>query len=135
MNSSSELKEQCRLIIKKANRSLKAAKRNIEEGDYDFSSSRAYYAAFYSMQAVLLTINLTFSKHSAVISAFNRHFIKTGIFPKHFSKLITRLFRERQIGDYDFEILITEHEAIEDIQSAEIILKEISRYLNDNNLL
>jgi len=30
-----------------------------------------------------------------------------GIFPKDFSKRIARLFRERQIGDYEFDISIS----------------------------
>lgn len=88
-----------------SNRSINTAKRNLEEGDYDFASSRAYYAAFYAFQAILLSKNLSFSKHSGVISAFNQYFVKTMLFPKHFSKLISRLFRERQIGDYDKERL------------------------------
>lgn len=118
MKPTSTLKDQCRLIIQKANRSINTAKRNIEEGDYDFASSRAYYAAFYAIQAILLTKNLSFSKHSAVISAFNQYFVKTMLFPKHFSKLISRLFRERQIGDYDFDLSIDKKDAIEDIESA-----------------
>ena len=75
-------------MVKKARRSIAAANRHLQDGDHDFASSRAYYAAFYSMEAILLTIDLVFSKHSAVISAFNMHFLKTRIFPKEFSKLI-----------------------------------------------
>lgn len=119
MSQDQLLKDQLRTMISKARRSLAAAKRQIEDGDYDFASSRAYYAAFYAIEAVLLTKNLALSKHSAVISAFNRHFLKPAIFPKEFSKLITRLFRERQLGDYEFDLSIGEDEANEDVQSAE----------------
>ena len=108
MNEHKQLSDQLQLMIGKAFRSIAAAHRNIEEGDYDFASSRAYYAAFYAMEAVLLTKGLAYSKHAGVISAFNQHFIKTDIFPKEFSKLITRLFRERQTGDYDDFIEIVE---------------------------
>jgi uncharacterized protein (UPF0332 family) len=45
MNSNERLTEQLQLMIQKAFRSVKAAYRNIEEGDYDFASSRAYYKA------------------------------------------------------------------------------------------
>ncbi len=88
---------------------LQAIREQLGDHLYDFASSRAYYAAFYAMQAILLTKDLSFSKHSGVIAAFNRQFIKTGVFPKEFSKLISRLFRERQTGDYEFD-LITENE-------------------------
>lgn len=96
-----ELEAQLQLMIHKSARSITAAQSNLEEGNFDFASSRAYYAAFYAIQAALLTKNLSFSKHAGVIAAFNQHFVRTEVFPKEFSKLISRLFRERQIGDYD----------------------------------
>jgi len=129
MNSNERLTEQLQLMIQKAFRSVKAAYRNIEEGDYDFASSRAYYAAFYLMEAVLLTKNLSFSKHAGVISAFNQHFVKTGIFPKDFSKNISRLFRERETGDYDFVLSINEEDAREDARIAEKMVNMIVEYL------
>ena len=45
MSQDKLLKDQLRTMISKARRSLAAAKRQIEDGDYDFASSRAYYAA------------------------------------------------------------------------------------------
>jgi len=116
-------------MLQKALRSVVAAERHVEAGDYDFASSRAYYAAFYAMEAILLTRNLSFSKHSGVIAAFNQHFIKTGVFPKEFSKLVSRLFRERQIGDYDFDLSIEDGEARQDVQIAERVLQAITTYL------
>jgi uncharacterized protein (UPF0332 family) len=129
MNNDELLRDQLKTMIEKANRSVASAKRQIEDGDYDFASSRAYYAAFYAMEAILLTKHFVFSKHSAVISAFNQHFIKTSIFSKEFSKLITRLFRERQIGDYEFDLSIGEEEAKEDLKIAERITSAIINYL------
>lgn len=116
-------------MICKANRALAAARIHIKTGDYDFASSRAYYAAFYSMEAVLLTQGLVFSKHSGVMAGFARHFISTGIFPGDFSRRITRLFRERQIGDYEFDISISAAAAKEDVQHATIIVRAIATHL------
>jgi uncharacterized protein (UPF0332 family) len=124
------LKDQLQTIIKKAQRSLAAAKRQIKESDYDFASWRAYYAVFYAMEAVLLTKKLVFSKHGAVIGAFNQHFIRAGIFPREFSKLIIHLFRERQIGDYEFDLAaIGEDEAREDLWISQRIIECIITYL------
>ena len=81
------------------------------------------------MEAVLLTKNLSFSKHAGVISAFNQHFVKTGIFPKDFSKNISRLFRERETGDYDFVLSINEEDAREDARIAEKMVNMIVEYL------
>jgi uncharacterized protein (UPF0332 family) len=132
---SEELKKQIQSIIKKAKRSIKAAKRLIRDEDYDFASSRLYYAAFYAMEAVLLTKNLTSSKHTGIISQFNQFFVKEGIFPKNFSKIISRLFRERQVGDYGFYIDITEEEILEDVKSTENFLGKIKKYLKQEGFL
>ncbi|PKL18211.1 MAG: hypothetical protein CVV49_07085 [Spirochaetae bacterium HGW-Spirochaetae-5] len=106
--------EQIKLMIEKAERSLDAAKNLIDDGDYDFSSSRSYYSAFYSLQALLLTKNLVFSKHSGVIAGFSEHFIRNGVFPVQYAKYISRLFRERHIGDYDFISVISREDAEKD---------------------
>jgi uncharacterized protein (UPF0332 family) len=108
---------------------VSSAKQQLEAGDCDFASSRAYYAVFYVLEAVLLTKGLSFSKHSGVISAFNHHFVKTGIFPKEFSGWLTRLFRERQMADYEFDLSINAEEAQKDIESSQVILKAIQTYL------
>ena len=134
MIDQAELAIQLQLIIQKANRSIAAAHRHIQEGDYDFASSRAYYTVFYALQATLLTKNLSFSKHAGVISGFNQHFVKTAIFPKEFSKFISRLFRHRQTGDYEFDLSIDVEDARQDIQTAEKMLQSIEVYLKKEDL-
>lgn len=130
-----ELNEQIKAIIIKAQRSVKAAKGLIEDEDYDFASSRLYYAVYYAMEAILLTKNISSSKHSGVISQFNQFYIKEGVFPKNFSKIISRLFRERQQGDYGFYIDITEDEVLGDVKSVEFFLQEIKDYLEKEGFL
>ncbi len=133
--SNPELKKQLQVMIQKAARSLSVAQQNFDGGDYDFASSRAYYAAFYSMETLLLTKNLSYSKHSAVISAINQYFIKVGLLPGEFGKLINRLFRERQIGDYDYDTVITKDDAQKDIETANIIVEAIKAYLMKEKFL
>lgn len=129
------LQEQLDLIMRKARRSLEAAKRNFDAGDYDFASSRAYYAAFYAVEGVLVTKELSFSKHSAVISAFIQHFVKTGRFPKELGKLLARLFRHRQLGDYAFDLAISRDEAQRDLDAAREIIGAVETYLKQENML
>jgi uncharacterized protein (UPF0332 family) len=135
IENSETLKEQIKAIMKKAKRSIKAAKGLIEDEDYDFASSRLYYALFYAMEAVLLTGNISSSKHSGVIGQFNQFYIKEEIFPKNFSKIISRLFRERQEGDYGFYVDISEEEILKDVKSAELFLKKINKYLKEEDYL
>ena len=55
-------------LIKRALRYLKSAGILMEDGDFESSVSRTYYAMFYSAQAALLTKQLSFSSHKGVIS-------------------------------------------------------------------
>ncbi len=135
MSRNPELQKQIKIIINKAQRSLKAAKKLLNYKDYDFASSRAYYTAFYSIEALLLIENLTSSKHAGIISLFNQYYIKTDIFPKEFSKIISRLFRDRQIGDYEFEVLLSSVSTKNDIKDASKILNRVIDYLKENNFL
>ena len=90
-----------RELIEKAKRSLEAAKMLYKEGFYEFSVSRAYYAMFYCSEAVLLTKEMSFSRHSAVIAAFGKYFIKSGIFPEELHSFLLDAFKARQLGDYE----------------------------------
>jgi uncharacterized protein (UPF0332 family) len=117
------------LMLEKGRRSAKSAVQHLKHKDFDFASSRAYYAVFHYMQAALYLRGLTFSKHSAVIAEFNRHFIKTGIFPRLFSKYIELLFKDRQIGDYDYFGEIDLFQARGDIAKAASICEEIEKFI------
>jgi uncharacterized protein (UPF0332 family) len=122
--------ESIKIMVAKGKRSLTSAEKSIENEDYDFASSRAYYAVFYFMQAILSTEGLTFSKHSASIAEFGRSFIKTGIFPKEYGKYIQNLFKERQEADYDYYANISLEEAEENLRIAREICEKIEVYLN-----
>jgi len=124
-----ELRAQIRAMVAKAQRSLAAARAHLDSGDFDFASGRAYYAAFYCMEAVLLEKGKSYSKHTGVISGFGEHLILPGIFPKDFAKRIAALFRDRQIGDYEFGVSISEADAREDVKHAALIVRMIADYL------
>ena len=125
----SGLRDQIAVIMDKAVRSLEASKSLLDGDNCDFSSSRSYYAAFYALQALMLTKNLVYSKHAGVIGGFNEHFIRENIFPKEYSKYISRLFRERHIGDYDFKQVITHEDAEKDFSIASELVGAIKQYL------
>ena len=46
-----------------------------------------------------------------------------------FPRLISRLFRQRQLGDYEFELSIRKDEAVEDLNYADRIVQAIESYL------
>jgi uncharacterized protein (UPF0332 family) len=123
------LSEQLKRMLQKADRTFKAAKDLLEMDYFESASSRAYYSVFYLLEAVLLVKGLCFSKHSAVIAAFSKYFIKEGIFPKDFAKKIRALRKDREIGDYGYYDIIAEDKAREDVAIAEELLSAFKEYL------
>ncbi|MEG3435823.1 HEPN domain-containing protein [Pannus brasiliensis CCIBt3594] len=63
-------------LIEKAKQSLEAAKVLQTNRFADYATSRAYYSMFYAVEALLLTKNLSFSSHQAVIAALGREFAR-----------------------------------------------------------
>lgn len=135
LNDREELENQIKLFMDKAERSITASKQLMESEHFDFASSRLYYGVFYAMEAVLLTKNISSSRHSGVISEFNLHFVKSGIFPKNFSKIIGRLFRERQAGDYGIYSDVDEGETNKNLELAENFIKKVKEYLSKESYL
>ena len=123
------MKEEITEFIEKAERSLKVAESLFESEDFDFAVSRAYYSMFYMAQACLLTKNLSFSKHSGVISAFNLQFVKTDTFDKKYFKSLRFAFNQRQIGDYESSKNISKDTAKRTIDGAITFIKVTKIYL------
>lgn len=123
------MNEEVRRLVLKARRSLKAAQRNFQEGDYDFSASRAYYAMFYMAEGALLAKGLSYSKQSGVISGFWEHFVKTGVLPQDLHQVLHAGFVNRNIGDYDYRIDFPRDEAERMLAQADRFLQAIQTYL------
>jgi uncharacterized protein (UPF0332 family) len=130
-----ELVQECRRLMDKARRALQSARRERSEGNYDFAASRGYYAAYYAMQAALLTKGITSSKHSGTLSEFGRTFLKDEVFPKRLGRLANQLFEERQIGDYESGLSISEEKSLADVDAATTIIDAIQGWLMDSGLL
>jgi uncharacterized protein (UPF0332 family) len=124
--------ENMKLLLEKANESLQAAKSLFEDGHYGFSASRSYYAMFYAAEAVLLHRDLQFSKHSAILSAFNKEFVKKGIFPGSIFKSLQKGFELREEGDYGL-IPVEEDEAKKIMGEVQVFLQSIKNFLKKEN--
>lgn len=122
-------------LIERARKYLKSSKTLLEEGDYESSVSRAYYAMFYSAEATLLTKNLSFSSHKGVISAFGEHFVKTDIFLRDMGRELNRAFEKRQLGDYEYTFVISEEEAKKILEKGKDFVEKITQYLKKNEFL
>jgi len=84
---------------------------------------------FHSIRAVLALDGVDFRKHSGVIADFNQRYIKTGIFPKEFSKTIRNAFEVRNDSDYDDYYVISKEEVAQQIRNAESFLEAVEKYV------
>lgn len=117
-------------LLDKSERSIDAAKLLLSDGYPDFAASRAYYAMFYALQALMLDRNLSYSKHSGVIGAFGREFVKSGIFDIRFHRVILSAFDLRNTGDYGNSQAVSDDKSAQTIAEAAELLEAIKRYLS-----
>jgi uncharacterized protein (UPF0332 family) len=99
-------------------------------GSFRSVINRSYYTMFYATLAVIAEGGAGRSKHSGVISIFDREYVKTKIFPKEMSKLLHKAFNLRQESDYREFNIITKEEAQTIMKGAEDFLTKVKSYLN-----
>jgi len=119
-------------LIGKARRYLRSAELLIQDGDYDSAVSRSYYAMFYSAEAALLKKKMSFNSHKGVISAFGRHFVKTGIFEQRLGRDLNVAFGERQVGDYESNFSISEDNARHAFERAGGFVGQVAEWLKSD---
>jgi len=110
-------------LLLKADQSLSAARLMLDGGYPEYAASRAYYTMFYIAEAFLDGEGLSFSKHSAVISAFGREFARTGRVPVKFHQFLIRAQELRNAGDYGEINAVTANQAADSIAQAEEFLE------------
>lgn len=93
--------------------------------------NRAYYSMFYSLLALFIHegISVKTSKHSGIISIYDKEFVHTGKFDKEYSKTLHRIFNMRQTADYKELVEITRDEAKHCINHAERFLRAIKEFI------
>ncbi|GAB6102454.1 hypothetical protein JCM16138_16770 [Thermococcus atlanticus] len=122
-------------ILRKAEKSLLAAKKLLEENLPEFAVSRAYYTMSYCLEALLRTKGIEVSKHSSAIALFGRDFVRSGEVPRKYLTYINLAFRTRQVADYSFELEISKEEAAEEIRRAGEFLEFTRRYLSSRGFM
>ena len=123
------VEEEIARLMTKGDRNFQTARDQLQKGYTDAAVSRGYYAMFYYAMALLLTKNLRFSKHTAVIAAFGEHFAKPEVVPKYLHKKLMDAFELRSTGDYEYMEEISQQEAEELLRDAEGFINEIKQRL------
>jgi len=111
--------EQQKALMAKARESLDVARDIDARGSHGFAASRAYYAMFYVVEALLLGDELEYSSHSALIAAFGERYQKTGRVPAGFHRMLLDAAECRQLGDYEVNVEVSAGLAGEQIENAQ----------------
>ncbi len=116
-------------MLDKSAQSISAAELLLKEGYFSFAASRAYYSMFYAVEALLLNNEISYSKHSGVIAAFGKQFVKTGAFDSRFHRCLLNAFELRNVGDYGEVRAVSQENARQVIEEAGELLAAIEQYL------
>ncbi|KZX14575.1 HEPN domain protein [Methanobrevibacter cuticularis] len=117
------------LIFKKSIETLESAESNFQNGYYDTSINRSYYAVFYSANALLVKKGIKAKTHKGIGRKFGLEFIINDKFDKGIGKLLSKLHEERLKVDYDFYFESSEEKAKKDLNRAKKFIEECKKFL------
>jgi hypothetical protein len=85
----------------RAEETLEETKLAIENNRLHLAANRIYYSAFYVVSALALKKGFKTSKHSQLLSWFNKEFVKKELIDMNLGKFYLDAFEMRQESDYD----------------------------------
>ena len=115
--------------MQKAERKLEAADELYRSEYYEDAVSRAYYAVFHVVQALLLTEGQKADTHKGVVTLFSLLFVKTGKFSRDMGKYVVNLKDDRESGDYEVFSYIDRETAETAREEARKFIEESKAYL------
>jgi uncharacterized protein (UPF0332 family) len=115
------LKREVEDFLDRARRALATAEELVDR-DPDAAASRAYYAAFYAVSAVLAQDGQSPRKHSGIERAVHRDFVHSGKWPPDVGAAFSWLANLRYTGDYGGEAHVSPEEAKAATAKAALVL-------------
>lgn len=84
---------------------------------------------FYLAEALLLSEGLSFSKHSGVLAAFGKQFVKSRKISEEFHQYLVEGHQNRNISDYDSGPGLSKEQAEKQIIHADYFLQLAQKFL------
>ena len=98
---------------------------------FETAANRSYYCIFSAMRAVLALDRFDSKKHSGIIAAFRKDYIRTGVFPVDFSDMIENAFEIRLESDYMDFYLVSKSDVAAQVENAGIFLEAVEKYVSE----
>ena len=124
-----------RAHLEKAAAKLAVARRLRAAGDHDDAVSRAYYAAFHAVRALLVSAGQTATTHHGAVTLFNLLFVKTGRIGREVGRYFANLKDDRESVDYDLFADADDAQSAAAVEEAEKLLVATQTYLKREALL
>jgi uncharacterized protein (UPF0332 family) len=115
--------------LQQARECLQTAEVDIAAGLFKAAANRSYYCIFHAMRAVLALDKFDSKKHSGVISAFRKNYVKTGVFTADISDIIRISFTVRNESDYEDFYVISKEKVTTQLENARAFLSAVEEYL------
>ena len=115
--------------LQQARECLQTAEVVIAAGLFKAAANRSYYCIFHAMRAVLALDRFDSKKHSGVISAFRKNYVKTGVFTADISDIIRISFTVRNESDYEDFYVISKEKVTTQLDNAKTFLSAVEEYL------
>lgn len=112
-----------------ADEELRAAEHLLAVGLHRIGMTRAYFAAFHAVRAILFARGFEPKSHQGALHLFNLHFVKAGHFAPATSRLLARLQKFREEADYGEAFVVDEAGAREELTAARAFVAEIATAL------
>jgi uncharacterized protein (UPF0332 family) len=110
--------------------SLQAAQELIKLTLFNDAVSRAYYAAYHHVTALVLSEGLEGRSHSGTAALLGQHFIVNNRLDPSVAKALSRLQQFRGEADYNRFFVFTEASAKEELAIAEKLCADLLEWLN-----
>ena len=117
--------------LERAHEAMEEAKLMFDDGHINTYVNRLYYACFYAVSALLLTRDMSTSKHGYLRSLMHREFVKTGIIPTELGRYFDLLFNNRQKGDYGDLVVFKPEEVADWRDQAQKFIDHIESHISE----
>ena len=95
-----EIKDYANFQLEKSRNTLAEAKLLYSNNYFTGAVNRIYYSVFYSVAGLMSLFELSTSKHSGMLSNFNREIANKGLASRELKDFYVEIFDKRQEGDY-----------------------------------
>jgi uncharacterized protein (UPF0332 family) len=128
-------KREVLLYMEHARKMLDVAANNLAADFCGSAVNRAYYAIFGAANALLVTRDVSRSRHSGVLAAFREFFVRPGLIEAEYSRIYGQVMDDRNVSDYEIDLPIDASVATRDLDDARRFVARVEQFLRQEGWL